>query len=474
MIIQLYCIYAPPRAALNLVIVVASLVLAPLAFQALVGEMPAVLLIIPVIFLLDSSLKQYALAQTFSFSKVGRNPTNTLKSLGLCFGAVLIAAIVLFNLTLILTATVFFIYLAIILLYTFQKVPLNALKENKTWSRTLVGDTDSKSITIKSNSRIPTQVFLQPTDSWVKVEPNRLTSTIREETVLQFTPPLAGPSKISVQASIVDPRGIIVTDQLLQPLDLHIIPRAKYAKWLANKFLEQTSNGAGTATGDSRLLTKEGKFGIEFQNTRPYQPGDSWRDFDWKHTFMLDQLIVKEFSETQSHVGIIVADLTAKNAEDADILAYNLIMSALTLAAEALPSALAVYNSHEILAATPPISPRETLKKTLELTDKITVEEPKQKVLQPIEMRRLKRSISKLETTKTDPAHKLAEILKFESEANLQAAKTHPAMAALMKTAKLVQAPAVITVASPISYDSDALLLGLERLNEKGFIIVYI
>jgi len=352
-------------------------------------------------------------------------------------------------------------------------VPLDALEESKTWSRTVVGDTDSKSITIKSNSRIPTQVFLQPTDSWVKIEPTMLTSTNKEETTLHFTPPLAGPSKISVKASIVDPRGIIVTDQLLQPLDLHIIPRAKYAKWLANKFLEQTAKGAGTATGLSRFA-KAGKFGVEFQSTRPYQPGDSWRDFDWKHTFMLDQLIVKEFSEAQNQVGIIVADLTAKNAEDADILAYNLVMSALTLAAEALPSALAVYNSHEVLAATSPISPRETLKKTLELTDKITVEEPKQKVLQPPEMRRLKRSISQLETIKNDSAQKLIEILEFESEANLQAAKTHPAMSALMKAVKLAQAPAVITVASPISYDSDALLLGLEQLRERGFRIVFL
>ena len=149
----------------------------------------------------------------------------------------------------------------------------------------------------------------------------------------------------------MDSRGLVVTGQVLQPVDLHIIPRAKYAKWLANKFLEQTSQGSGTAAGVPRKLSVAGRSGVEFHDTRPYQPGDSWKDLDWKHSCMLNQLIVKEFSEAHGNVGIIVADLTAKDLEDADKLSYNLVMSALTLATEALPAALAIYNSKEILAA---------------------------------------------------------------------------------------------------------------------------
>jgi hypothetical protein len=142
-------------------------------------------------------------------------------------------------------------------------------------------------------------------------------------------------------------------------------------------------------------------------------------------------------------LGFIVADLTAKDAEDADKLAYNLVMSALTLATEALPSALAVCNSKEVLAATPPMNPRETLKKALELTEKITIVEPKQKVLQPTEMRRLKRSIGQLDQMKTESAHKLSELLEFEFEANQEAAKKHPATEALAKAIKNMQGPAV-------------------------------
>jgi uncharacterized protein (DUF58 family) len=267
----------------------------------------------------------------------------------------------------------------------------------------------------------------------------------------------------------VDLRGLIVTGQALTPVDLNIIPRAKYAKWLANKFLEQTSPGAGAAVGVPRQLSVAGNSGVEFHNTRPYQPGDRWRDLDWKHSCMLGELIVKEFSETHGHVGIIVADLTAQNAEEADKLAYNLVMSALTLATEALPSALAVYTNKEILAASPPTSPRETLKKTLELTEKITIVESKEKVLEPPRMQLLKRSISQLGYAEGQTAQRLKEFLELESEANWQDAKQNLGAQALLRVAQLTQAPAVITVVSPLGADSSALLLTLEQLKEKGY-----
>ena len=110
--------------------------------------------------------------------------TNILKSLGLCFSVILLVSLVIFNLTLMLTVTCFVSYLAITLLYTYRKVPSNALEESKSWSRTIVGDTDSKTISIKTNARIPTKIFLQSADSWVKLEPNSLASNNRKLTSL--------------------------------------------------------------------------------------------------------------------------------------------------------------------------------------------------------------------------------------------------------------------------------------------------
>ena len=110
-------------------------------------------------------------------------------------------------------------------------------------------------INLKAKARTAILFFLQSADSWVKVDPTifNLTEQDVADVNLRFTPPLAGPSKILIQAAIVDPRGLLLTGQVLDPVDLHIIPKAKYARWLAEKFL-QTSSGAGTMAGVQKAL----------------------------------------------------------------------------------------------------------------------------------------------------------------------------------------------------------------------------
>ncbi len=113
----------------------------------------------------------------------------------------------------------------------------------------MVGDLETVEFSVKGKANMPMLVSLQSIDSWVHVEPPYFMLPVKKETeaTLRFTPPLAGPSKIQIQASYVDSRGLVQTGQVLEPVDLHIIPRAKYAQWLAKKYLEQTSPGAGRA-----------------------------------------------------------------------------------------------------------------------------------------------------------------------------------------------------------------------------------
>ena len=271
---------------------------------------------------------------------------------------------------------------------------------------------------------------------------------------------------------MIDPRGLIQTGQILEPLNLSIIPKAKYASWLANKFLEQTTPGGGMAIAIPHPSSKPASSGVEFYSIRPYQPGDTQKDIDWKHTYMLSELIVKQYTGTQGQVGIIAANLTAKNPQDADILAYNLVMTALTLATEGLPSALAVYNDKEVLAATHLMNPREILKQALQLTEKIAIIEQKQKVLQSIETRRLKRSIEQLSKIGSESAAKLEKLLEFEIEAKAMATKNQPATEALTKVTDNLQGRAVITVISGMDAPSEALLLTLEKLQNQGHSII--
>ena len=148
---------------------------------------------------------------------------------------------------------------------------------------------------------------------------------------------------------------------------------------------------------------------------------------------------------------------------------------ALTFATESIPTALAVYNQTEVFGAIAPMNPREALKKTLQLTEKITIVEPSEKVLQSVKMRGLKRSIGQLEQVKSDSTQKLIDILRLEYEANQKTAMNHPAGRALTKIVEGTPPPATITVvSSSLSINDDALSITLEKLKENGYNIVQV
>ena len=120
------------------------------------------------------------------------------------------------------------------------------------------------------------------------------------------------------------------------------------------------------------------------------------------------------------------------------------------------------------------MNPRETLKQALQLTEKISIVEPKQRVLGSIETRRLKRSINQLSKVESESAEKLEKLLEFELEAKILSAKSQPATEALTKVTNNAKGPTVITITSGISANSEALTVTLERLKEQGHSIVYL
>ena len=74
--------------------------------------------------------------------------------------------------------------------------------------------------------------LFSPADPWVKVKPQKaaLNRGKKIELNLSITPPLAGSSRPQLQTSATDTRGLIQINQSLEPVNLHVIPRAKYAE----------------------------------------------------------------------------------------------------------------------------------------------------------------------------------------------------------------------------------------------------
>ena len=470
-VLHVYSAYRPFRADLSLALTFSTLLLLPLALEPSAVGVFAVLLVIPAIPLLDHSLRGNAINQEFLQSE-GRKPTTTLKALAAALLVVLAISLILANRALTFTSVLLAAYLVGVVAYIFYGVPRIPLQESIARVRVIAGKTAETSVTIRSRARMPLHAQVTSSYPWVSPNPARL-SLGRDEAVLNIalTPPLSGPSRPQLQALMIDPWGLIRIDQNLEPVELYVIPRARYAEWLAKKFLGQAAleySPAPVALSTATARRVSGR-GVEYMTSRPYQPGDSSRDMDWKRMCKLNQFIVKEYGEAQNVVTIVAVNLTVKDAEEADNLAYELITSALTLAGVNALVALAVYDHQEVLLTTEAVEPREILRRTLRLAQNITIAEQEQRFLQPPEIRRLKSNIAQLQRAGTESAQKLAEILRLEDKVMQQVAKEHPAARAITETAKRIRPPAIVAVISGWNHDTEALVVTLDRLERQGY-----
>jgi len=311
---------------------------------------------------------------------------------------------------------------------------------------------------------------LSPADPWVKATPQRfILNSGKTRLDLSFTPPLAGQSCPQLQVSAIDPRGFIQINQLLEPLELHVIPRAKYAEWLARKYLEQTGTGIVAAATLPPKATMIPKRGVEYLDSRTYQPGDQLKNIDWKHTLKLSQLIVREYTETGEQAAIIAVNLSATDAEEADKLAFSLITVALTLARENIPTALAAYNHQSVILSTVVTDPSWILRQTLALVREITLVEFADRHLEPTDIAKIRRNITQLKQAESEPAQRLLGVLDFEYRALEEAAKNHPATTALLSATKQAPAPAMILLVSQLNHDAEAILVTAEKLSRRKF-----
>ncbi len=433
-------------------------------------ELVPAILILPFIYLLDGHLQQGGHHRgEFAPGNKVRHITRT----GVALFATALAALVIATITdkteLVFTAAFFLMYLLWMLTRIVLTVPRQPVNTGATVKKVIAGATTDIRLDITSKARGEIQCLIRPEAPWVRVSPQRFSnSNGKMEVSLQLTPPLAGPTTVQLLVSVIDSRGLVQTNQTINPLELRVIPRAKYADWLARKYLESTGDGViGTAsTAKSTALLKGG---IEYQESRSYRAGDELRTIDWKHTLKLSQLIVKEYADSREKAAIIAVNLAVNDAEEADVLAFNLITAALTLSRENIATSLVAYNHRSLVRSTTVTSPAEILGQTLALVKDITVVKLSPRYLEPPDITRLRHHRSLLKKATSVSAGRLYDLLTFEYRAIEEAARKHPATLALSTAIGQTPVPAVILLISPLNHDTEALTVILEKLSTKEF-----
>ncbi|MBI2868361.1 MAG: DUF58 domain-containing protein [Chloroflexi bacterium] len=428
----------------------------------------------PLMYLFDGALQRQAAAIQPGEFRPGKRLTASGRSLAAVALTAPFISVLVAQPAVLFTGLLLGLYLEVRLGRVYDGIPEVPVSCPVTRRRGLAGNRLELSLDIAGRAGFPLHACLKGENDWTAVSPDRLLleKGIPSRLSLTFTPPLAGPSHPGLYLSLIDSRGLLEMHRVLRPVELDIIPKARFAEWLATKYLERSGKGTGFS-GIAAAARAFGR-GTDYSFSRAYEPRDSARNIDWKHSLKLSQLIVKEFTNPERQAAIIAVNLAAGSREEADRLAYDLIMTALTLAGEGIPAALAAYDASRVVRTTPLDEPRETVRLALALVREISVSDFAGRSLHPPDVRRLGRNLTLLDRSSAKPARRLHDILDFERRALETGARRHPATLALTRAANGMAFPATILVVSRLNHDAAALAVAAERFRKKAFAVIFL
>jgi hypothetical protein len=255
-----------------------------------------------------------------------------------------------------------------------------------------------------------------------------------------------------------------------------VIPRARYARWLAQKYISGT--GAGNLPFISSLSPGENdrglRQGIEYYGSRLYQPGDSLKNIDWKHTSKYNELITKEFSEFQGQPAILLVNLASGSSEEADKLAYNIILTALSLGSENIPAALAVYDQEKVIMVSSALPAMPLLVRSMQIIKEIVILPSPARYLETADVLRLQANIRRVGQTDSPPSSALKQLLLAEYTNLSHSARLNPCTLALNAVMAKTEERSSIVVISQRNHDAEALAFQAYRLTRRGNAIIYI
>ncbi len=439
------------------------------------GHLIATLIALPVMILVDCSLRRSSEVAAFRDTAYWRRLTDIGIILLVTTFCVLGISLLSGNTSLLIASAVVVGYLGVLYVVVFLHLPLKPVEEIQIYQRMVAGSDGHLNIELTKRTGIGGQLLVMSPYEWLKVGTNRL--ALKEQKLVvrvSLSPPLAGPSIVKLIGYAVDRWGLLQVRFELEPIRLFVIPRARYAAWLAERYLATTKPGSLPLMADVAALRPIYglRRGIEYYGSQQYQPGDSLKNIDWKHSYKYSQLVVKEFAEFHGQSAVIMVNLAVGNAEEADQLAYKIIVTALSLAREGIPAALAAYDDKNVKLTTATLAPRRLLLQCLQIAREMITTVNPVKYLDPPDVTRLRANIGRVESVGSKASEVLLQLLQLEYRNLDTDARLSPATKALSSAFTKVSREATVVVISHRNHDAGALAFLTHNLARSGTAVV--
>lgn len=452
-----------------------GLVLAPIVLAPLASSPGAVLLVLPILLGVDRKLRQLAMESGPLAVQGGMKATPGLKALVAMLAAILAIGVLSENTALWMTGLVLVLALGGRVLQEVRLLRVPPLRFGALRLRVIAGSQRQAEIEVTNTARHPLVVTVVSSSEAMTLQPDFFTVSGGGHVRLKakVSSRLAGPAWPPVHASTSGPWGLLTAGVVAMPLQLEVIPRARYAEWLARRYL-QTSFGQTMLIANSPEGPLQAQLrGTSFHALREYQHGDRLRDIAWKQTLKLGRPITVERLDPPGGGATLLINTVASDAEEADRLAYHVLMSALSAARAQLPVFVLAYNQREPVTAFGPLPGPAAVQEALRVCQQITQEPLPRRLLAPPDIQGLRRWERELgAAAATSESSALSTLLHLQRVALEQAASVHP-VARLMGTPKQAsESGSLVTVISLWNHDAEALALLLPQLKGKRVEVV--
>jgi uncharacterized protein (DUF58 family) len=432
---------------------------------------------LPVLVLITNSLIITAISIPSKTSRHAHGLTQVGIALSSIATANLAIALFIGNIALLLASSVAIVYLSILISVSFVRITSKSIKVEQIQQRMIAGNSADLLVDLHSKTNIGGVLYIESTYNWLKIHSPVL--LFRQEPLilsLSISPLLSGPSEVSVQASATDCWGLTRVQFRLSPIQLYIIPRARYAGWLAKRYLDATKPGMLPLISNVSTVKPQYGYrrGIEYYGSQLYQPGDELKNIDWKHSAKYNKMITKEFVEFHGQPAVLLINLAVGDAEEADELAQKTITTAISLAREQIPTVIAAYDQHGIKLVTATLQPRQMVVQSLEITREITMFENPTRYLYTPDISRLRANIGRLNSVEGDSSKVLSQLLNIEYSTLMNSVMIHPATKAINKALDNANIQSTIVVVSMLNHDANAIAANSFLIAKRGYAFVVV